>query len=116
MSDWVVGCVAGNVTLGLVLLHGGVVPAERGLDVALADEALAVGVDGGGVGRPAEGERGGDRGGGREAEDDLLQGVCVLLTFVVFGMPSRRGCQVRSMATPCRPRDFPGLCPARAVC
>ena len=35
------GCSAVNVTLGLVVLHGGVVPAEGRLDLALADEAAA---------------------------------------------------------------------------
>ena len=61
---------------------------ELGVNGVLVERGLA-----------GEGDRCG-HGGGREAEDDLLQGVCVLLTFVVFGMPSRRGCQVWSWRPP----------------
>ena len=48
VSDWDVGCCGGeHEALGVDgLLERRVVVAECGLDVALADEALAVGVDG----------------------------------------------------------------------
>ena len=93
-----VAAVAGHLVVGDDLLGAGgelerasavverlVVPAERGLDVALVDVADAVVHGHGGVGRGGEGERGGDRGDDREAEEGLAHGgslsSCVVAGF-----------------------------------
>ena len=111
---WVDGLDAGAAAVGerdavglVQVLHGLLVgEAECGLHVALADEAGAGGVDvDAGVGRGGGGERGGDRGGGHEAEDDLAHGwVSVSLVALWLSRTAR--------AAP--PRSTPGWC-ARSV-
>ena len=54
-------------------------------DLGLGHGDGAVGVGGGGVGRGGEGERGGDRGDDREAEEGLAHGVS-LSSCVVAGV------------------------------
>ena len=70
----------------LVLLGSGVVPAECGLDVALADEALAVRVDGGGVGGGGGRDQGDSRDRGARADlgGDLGGAVHLVACFLVM--------------------------------